>query len=275
MQVHREPLEFDREYAEHPCRVRDLAAGDRLHRLAERERVRGRGVTRHALDERHRLGDRPALEQLLDSLVGEEQLAFEGDDALAGDVEPEVPWLDDAGVDRPDGDLEDPFALDPSHRVGLTRASEPGVPGEVLPQRMCARRDVLVVNEAPAVRVAVGAMPNMSWAYRSYQWAAITCRVSDSYRGESAGRSVAISIHSCVWSSANTACTPNPRPSARSSVANRRSSGTPACVCRSAAILAKSERGTGAAMRPSAADGRSWSNPVIARSSSLALMGRP
>ena len=130
------------------------ATGDRLDSVAECERVRSRGVAGDTLDERHRLGDRPALEQLLDALVGEEQLALERDDPLAGDVEPEMPRLDDAGVNRPDRDLEDSFALDASHRVRLIRVREPSVPRKVLPQRMRARRDVLVVYQTPAVRVA-------------------------------------------------------------------------------------------------------------------------
>jgi len=118
-------------------------------------------------------------------------------------------------------------------------------------------------------------MPNMSWTYRSYQWAAITRGVSDPNDGKSAGTSVAISIHSCDSSIANTAWTPNPRLSARSSVANSRSSGRPVCACRSAAIAGKTDGGTRATRRPSAADRTSSPDPPTARSDSVAFMATP
>ena len=89
-------------------------------------------------------------------------------------------------------------------------------------------RDVLVVHEPPAVRVAVGAgrrtCPGRTarTSGRPSPGASATGSAAHRPAGRRRSRSTRAS-----WSRANTACTPNPRPSARSSVANRRSSGRP------------------------------------------------
>ena len=129
VQVHREPLELHREHAERARPLGDLAAGQRSRppgRTPARARRPSRPTPVRRAASPRSIG--PALEQLLDALVGEEQLPLERDDPLAGHVEPEVARLDDAGVDRPDRDLEDALALHPSHRVRLVRRARAGCP---------------------------------------------------------------------------------------------------------------------------------------------------
>ena len=81
---------------------------------------------------------------------------FELHDRLAGDREPEVPRLDDSGMDRPDRNLEDPFALELAERVLSLLPFQHGIPQEILLQGMRALGPVLVTDQPAQVRMSLG-----------------------------------------------------------------------------------------------------------------------
>src|SRR5215831_2291667 len=75
-------------------------------------------------------------------------------DRLAGDRKPEMPWLDDAGMDRSNGNLEDPLAFDLSKRILPLGALQDRVPLEVFLEWVGALRPVLVTDEPAHIRVS-------------------------------------------------------------------------------------------------------------------------
>ncbi len=107
-----QPLQLEGDAAQRLGAERDLAAGERLDRLAVGRRVADRRVAGDRLHRVERALGRPADERPLDAavLVAERDLQVE--DLLAVALEAEVPRLDDAGVDRADRDLVDLLALD-------------------------------------------------------------------------------------------------------------------------------------------------------------------
>ena len=75
------------------------------------------------------------------------------DDLLADRLEAEVPRLDDSRMDRPDGDLVDPFTFGPDPPVRAFDARHPRCGSEALAQRPGIRRPILVLD--PGARVGV------------------------------------------------------------------------------------------------------------------------
>ena len=80
------------------------------------EGVADGGVPADALGELDAVGGAAAFEELLDSSVDEPEPGLHPQDGLADDREPEVPGLDDSGVDGPDRDLVDALPLDLEER---------------------------------------------------------------------------------------------------------------------------------------------------------------
>ncbi len=136
----RDPLEFQRDAAEHFGARGRRGAGQRLDRLRVSRRVADGRVAGERLHEVRRPPVRPADERALDAamLVAERNLQVEH--LLAVALEAEMPRLDDARVDRADGDLVDFLALDAE-------------------ELRHARQDFLVRLAAP--RVAAGAVRAM------------------------------------------------------------------------------------------------------------------
>ena len=121
-----QPLQFQGDAAQHLGPDRDLAAGQRLDRLAVGRRVADRRVAGHRLHRVDRALVRPADQRPLDAavLVAERDLQVE--DLFAVALEAKMARLDDAGVDRADRHLVDLLALDAVEvRDADDRASRP------------------------------------------------------------------------------------------------------------------------------------------------------
>jgi hypothetical protein len=86
--------------------------------------------------------------------VNEAESRLEVHDRLAFDAEAEVSGLDDPGVDRPDGDLEDALALDTAKRERLAGIDEVRAGHRVVTQRVIALRPVLMEGQPPEIRVS-------------------------------------------------------------------------------------------------------------------------
>ena len=67
-----------------------------------------------------------------------------------------MPRLDDSGMDRPDRNLEDTFALDVAERVLSLLPFQHGIPQEILLQGMRALGPVLVTDQPAQVRMSLG-----------------------------------------------------------------------------------------------------------------------
>jgi hypothetical protein len=103
---------------------------------------------------------RQALESLFGALVDVEQAQLQVQDGLAGDAESEMPGLDDTGVDRSDGNLEDAFTGDGPERVEVAgHSGHAFVGGEVLSQRPGALGPVVMGRDARRVGMTVGHEP--------------------------------------------------------------------------------------------------------------------
>src|SRR5438445_4485799 len=150
-----DPLELEEDDAEPARPRRHGASGERLERLAVGEDVPETGVPGDPLGERRRLVERKRLEELLRALVDEAESRLEIHDRLSLDAEAKVPGLDDAGVDRPDGDLEDALTLDMTERKRLARIDEVRARRRVAPQRVIALRPVLMEGQRPEIRMPV------------------------------------------------------------------------------------------------------------------------
>ena len=113
------------------------------------EVVADRAVSRDALGERDGRLNVASLEEPLDAPVHEPQPRLHLEDRLADDRESEVPGLDEAGVDRTDGDLVDAGAFDLDEgertRVGAHRWRLTGV----VKHRVPPLGPVLVEDERP------------------------------------------------------------------------------------------------------------------------------
>src|SRR5262249_13359969 len=116
-------LELEPDDAEPAGARRHGDAGQLLDRLAVSEDVTNARVAGDALGERGCRVEREPLEELLGALVDEAESRLEVHDRLALDAEAEVTGLDDPGVDRPHGDLEDALAFDAPERKRLARAA--------------------------------------------------------------------------------------------------------------------------------------------------------
>jgi hypothetical protein len=128
-EVHGDPLELEPDGAPRVHLRTGAQPRERLERLAVRPRVGDARVARDRLDERR---ERPGVareEQALDAAVLVPEVDLQVVDGLAEAHEPEVPRLDDAGVDRADRHLVHLRAVDGVERVPIhparLRAREP------------------------------------------------------------------------------------------------------------------------------------------------------
>ena len=94
------------------ARIGNLAAGQRLDRLAIGRGVADRRVAGHGFHRVDRALVRPADQRPLDAAVLIAQRDLQVEDLFAVALEAEMPRLDDAGVDRADRDLVDLLPLD-------------------------------------------------------------------------------------------------------------------------------------------------------------------
>ena len=125
----------------------------RLARAAVGERVADGAGRTGPLDHAQAVVERAALGEPLEAAVLVEQTCVDVQDALADDVEAEVPGLDDARVDRADRDVVGVVAVDrdgPRGRVGRVRQQRPQrlVAGEA--HAVAVVRLALVPADAPA-----------------------------------------------------------------------------------------------------------------------------
>ncbi len=103
------------------------------------------------------MAPRQPLEALLDALVDVEQPKLEVQDRFAGHAEPEVPGLDDAGVNGSDRHLEHALAGHGPERMEVPGdARHDAVVGKVLAERPRAVRPVVVKRDARRIRMALG-----------------------------------------------------------------------------------------------------------------------
>ena len=138
------------------ARSGNLDARRGFNRLAEGGSVREAGVARDAFGQINRVADRQLLEALFDGLVGIEHAQLQIEDRLSGDGEVEVARLDDAGMDRADGNMKDALAVRGAIDVLLPfKGRQNRVDGEVFPQRMNLR-PVVVQGDAARVGMALG-----------------------------------------------------------------------------------------------------------------------
>jgi len=103
-------LELEQNGAHHTGARRDAGTRGGLNGLAEGGAVRKSGIAGDAFGEEHGTVNGHVLEELLGGLVGIEHAQLQVQDGFAGDGETEMAGLNDAGVDRADGDLKDAFA---------------------------------------------------------------------------------------------------------------------------------------------------------------------
>ena len=114
----REPFELGHERAQPLCARRDIAAECRLRRPRKGDRIGDRAVAGDPPGELGGAVETGACYQRLDALVGVSETLLEPHDRLAAGGEAEMPWLDDAGVDRTDRDLVQALALGREEDVG-------------------------------------------------------------------------------------------------------------------------------------------------------------
>ena len=149
-----EALQFQAERAQGAGPGGNLDPGRPFDRMAESRRVRKTGIAGNALGQADPMRDGQAFEQFLDALVHIKHPELEIEHRFARDAEQKMAGLDDAGVHRADGHLEDAFALDLAKLVPLAgERRQPGLPVEILPQRMNLR-PVVVQRAAARIRVA-------------------------------------------------------------------------------------------------------------------------
>src|SRR5207249_1975885 len=86
----------------------------------ERQRIGDRAVARGSAGEPNSLVERCARQQRLDTLVHIAKPLFETHDGLAIGCEAEMPRLDNAGMNRSDGNLVQTFTLGRQERIRLT-----------------------------------------------------------------------------------------------------------------------------------------------------------
>ena len=115
-----EPLQLEQQRAGAPQLPGRGEAEDALAGLRVGDRVGDGAGPAGPLGEGQPIGQLPPLGGALEPAVLVEEAQVDEEDPLADDVEAEVPGLDHAGVDRPDGDLVHPLPLDrdgPARRV--------------------------------------------------------------------------------------------------------------------------------------------------------------
>ena len=106
-----EPLQLEGNAPDEPGPRRGVDAGDLLERLTVAEGVRDRADPADPFGDVERIERREPLHPLLQPAMRVEQARVEMEHGLADRREAEVTRLDDAGVDRPDRNLEDALAL--------------------------------------------------------------------------------------------------------------------------------------------------------------------
>src|ERR1017187_8304537 len=127
-----------------------------FHRLAEGRGVGKRRVARYTLRQEYALLRGKLFEELLRPLVGVKHAELQVQDGFARDGEVEVAGLDDAGVYRSHGNLED--ALAQRWPVDVLLALEGGqrrIERKILAQGVHIR-PVVVQGHAPRIGVAFG-----------------------------------------------------------------------------------------------------------------------
>ena len=127
---------------------------------------------------------RQPLESLLGPLVHVEQPKLEVQDGLAGHAEPEVPGLDDAGVNGSHGHLEHTLAGHGPERMEVAGHSRHRlVAWKILSQRPRALGPVVVQRHALGLGCPSGVRPKKSMTSRSNQFAAGYFAAIDGRRG--------------------------------------------------------------------------------------------
>src|SRR5581483_5743831 len=144
--VVREPFELERDRPERLGARRDPAAGERLDRLAVRDRMADRGVARERLGVVHAALVRPADERALDPAVLVAERDLEVQHLLAVALEAEVSGLDDPRVHGPDRHLVDLLPVDAEEPGRLRRA-------ERLRPRMADEREPALLGHLAFERV--------------------------------------------------------------------------------------------------------------------------
>ena len=114
-----EPLELERDAADGLGPRRLLRPRQRLDGAAVSPTVADHRVARDRFGDQHRAGPVELLEQPLDSAMLVSQHDVELEHLLPQGLVPEMPWLDDPGVDRAHRDLVHVLARDPGIRERL------------------------------------------------------------------------------------------------------------------------------------------------------------
>ena len=133
---------------------RDHAAHRPLEGLAGRPGVGDGGVPGDPAGEPGESLGIAADRRLLDALVDVAEALLEPQDLFAHRVEAEVPGLDDAGVHRPHGDLEDPAAVHP--REGVVGVGGRGARGLLARREVVGAQGIAGLGPGLVARPAVG-----------------------------------------------------------------------------------------------------------------------
>src|SRR5262245_13817724 len=113
-------------------------------------------IARNALGQFHALGGQPAFKQLLRPLVCEVEANLQINHRLADDAEAEVSGLDDARMNRADGNLINTFAADGQKRKGRSVILEIVARRGVFAQREVIFRPESMSHERSRIRMANG-----------------------------------------------------------------------------------------------------------------------
>src|SRR5262245_23065531 len=151
-----EPLHLQQDNAQEARAFRDLGPGSSFERLAVGERMANGSISRNAFGQFHSFGGRAAFKQLLRPLVCEVEPNLQINYRLADDAEAEVPGLDDARMNRSDGNLINTFAADWQKRKGPSVVLEIVARLGVFAQREVIFRPKRVSYERPRIRMANG-----------------------------------------------------------------------------------------------------------------------
>ncbi len=152
----RDALALEHESAEPAGARRRRQAERRFGRLRVGPRVGDSGISRDAPREPVTVGDAEILEVLVGALVGIAEALLKPQHLLTHDREAEMPRLDDARVDRADGDLVHALAINAHEGVVLGRVFARGGGVEVAPQRKFGRAPAAVAQPRAAVGSAFG-----------------------------------------------------------------------------------------------------------------------
>ena len=120
------------------------------------ERMTHGGISGNRFGQEYPVTPREPLESFLRSLVDVEQPKLEVQDGLAGHAEPEMPWLDDPGVNGSDRHLEHTLAGHGPKRMGRTMdARHDAIIRKVLAERPRAVRPIVMQRDTCWIRMAL------------------------------------------------------------------------------------------------------------------------